>query len=180
MRKVPLAWMAALAVGLSATARAAEDKKAPGEGSYGRKGTLELGGSVDFNWDQNLFTLGLTPTVGYFVAERIEVTALFSLEYENLSVAGSRTGRTVGSLLIEPSYHIPVETEARGIWAFGGIGLGGEWDGGSVNFDVAPRVGLNIGLGKSAVFTPAISVPITFGNETLVGLKIEAGITTTF
>ena len=63
--------------------------------------------------------------------------------------------------------------------------------GGRAAFDlVVPRVGLNVDVGRSAVFTPALAVPMLFGkgqggpaddlSSFLVGLQFEAGFTTAF
>jgi hypothetical protein len=173
--------------GAERAAAAAEGHGAE-ENDYGREGVLEFGGSLGVGWSRDLFSVSLSPTVGWFVRDRIELSVLIGIEYANARLSdGTRDSTSTGSVLFEPSYHLPVSDV---LLVFAGLGAGVAYNGSHPAFDLAPRVGLNIDVGRSGVFTPAISVPILLGKEqggtaddpssVLVGLQFQAGFTTTF
>jgi hypothetical protein len=157
--------------------------------TYARKGTVEIGGSVSVEWDRDQFLVEVTSTLGWFVADRWELAFLPSIEYrDRKQVNGSHLLTSEGSFLLEPSYHLPLKDDA--LFAFGGVGVGVAYDFSNVAAAITPRVGLNIKLGRSGVFTPAVDVPILLGKyqghsvqdpaDVLVGVMFEAGFTTTF
>jgi hypothetical protein len=73
--------------------------------------------------------------------------------------------QTVLRLLLEPSFHLPLSQTA---WAFLGVGAGlasvPNGGGGSTSgFALSPRLGANILVGRSGLFTPALFVDYTSG-----------------
>jgi hypothetical protein len=155
---------------------------------YGRKGVIELGGSFGWSWNKDIWDLDLTPSIGYFIADRVELSLLVGIEYVNTKLPdGSRVHTSEGSILFEPSYHLPISDT---LLVFGGLGAGVAYNGSHPAFDVEPRLGLNVDVGRAGVFSPAFVVPILIGNgqggtaddpsNVLVGLEFQAGFTTTF
>ena len=130
---------------------------------YGRAGVLELGGSAGFAFASDYRSMNLSPTVGWFVADNLEVSAI-------LSVANIKTGdnsSTLWSALAEPSYHVPFN---RSIFGFLGLGIGGAHVSGlGTGFAVAPRIGANFMVGRSAVLTPSLSYQYTSIGTDMMG-----------
>jgi hypothetical protein len=155
------------------------------DNDYDTKGLFELGGNVGMDWNKDLFTLDLSPSLGYFVMDNVELTGFLRFDYENVAVAGDRVTTKRGSLVIEPSYHFDIYSET--LFAFAGLGIGAGYDGQHPDFELIPRVGLNIEVGRSGVLTPALRFPLLFGRNIgpdnhsgmLAGFAIEAGFTTT-
>ncbi|UJR85512.1 hypothetical protein [Sandaracinus amylolyticus] len=132
--------------------------------SYGDADTWELGGSVGGMWTEDVFTLNIFPSIGYFVIDYLELSLNVAVEYENVrDDDGSRHDETTFGVLFEPSYHIPVIDED--LFVLGGLGLGVGYDGVTVGFDIVPRVGMNIALGPGRMLNPSIRVPIIIGGE---------------
>jgi hypothetical protein len=122
-----------------------------GTQAYGRPGVMELGGSFGFNAASDYRSLSLTPTLGWFFVNNVEVSGLISVN--NIKAGGEST--TLLSALIEPSLHLPL-TDA--VFVFGGVGFGLQHaDGPGTGFAVAPRLGMNLMVGRSGVFTPAFN-----------------------
>jgi hypothetical protein len=170
---------------LSSTTAQAETPGEEDESHYGQQGQWEVGGSLDGSWSPDAFTLGLSPFIGYFLLERVELSLILRLDYENDALpAGGRSDAFEFSVLLEPSYHLPLSERLA---VFAGVGVGYARAGGAGAFDLEPRVGLNIDVGSSGVITPEISVPILFarpttegGTGTTASLVFGAGFTTTF
>src|SRR5690606_12909841 len=98
------------------------------EDDYNEAGVVEVGGALGFSWTDELFTLDLGPTIGWFVVDGFEISLIGRLEYENAEQEdGSREDGWTGSLVVEPSYHVPIHAEA--LYAFGGLGIGAGYDG---------------------------------------------------
>lgn len=133
---------AALLVLLAASPAFADDHE--------RAGMYELGASVGGNLD----SVTLSPSLGWFVAENFEVAGVFEI---------SRTDDSMMiSSLVEPSYHVPFRPRLHG---FLGMGIGYAYledRGGALA--VAPRIGLELRLGRS-VITPSLSVVRTTHRE---------------
>lgn len=154
---------------------------------YDEAGVVEVGGSVGLDWTDDLFTIDVGPTIGWFVFEGFEISLIAKFLYENEEEDdGSRTRTRAGSLVLEPSYHFPLYDES--LFGFGGLGLGGGYDGDDPDFEIIPRVGLNIEIGRAGVLTPALRVPILMGPGkggdddefgVQAGFGFEAGFTTT-
>lgn len=126
---------------------------------YGRAGVLELGGSAGFAYASDYRSMNLSPTVGWFVADNLEVSAI-------LSIANIKTGdnsSTLWSALLEPSYHVPIN---RSVFGFVGVGAGGSHVTGlGSGFAMAPRVGMNLMVGRSSVLTPSLAYQYTTINS---------------
>lgn len=142
---------------------------------YAEQNVIEVGGTAAFLWTEDAVTLDLSPTVGYFIVEYVELSAFLRVAYERREdpETGERASTKHGALILEPSYHIPLR---EALFLFGGLGLGVGYDGDNYDFEVIPRVGLRIGVGRSGELTVATRVPIiTDSDGTLVGVGFEAG-----
>ena len=122
---------------------------------YGRAGVLELGGSAGFAFASDYRNINFSPTVGWFLADNFEISAI-------LSISNIKTGdvsSTLWSALLEPSYHIPFN---RTMFGFVGLGVGASHVSGlGTGFAVAPRLGANFMVGRSGVLTPSLSYEYT-------------------
>jgi hypothetical protein len=155
---------------------------------YGEEGVFEVGGSVAFFWDDPEFTVAVSPSFGVFLFDYFELSAIVDLEYVNDEDpdTGERTGSTTVIAVIEPSYHLPLE---EGLYLLTGLGIGVGYDGEVIGLELIPRVGLNIGIGRSGILTPAARVPILLGVSTIgedggfeasAAVGLEVGYTTIF
>jgi opacity protein-like surface antigen len=122
---------------------------------YGRAGVLELGGSGGFQFATDYRAMNVSPTVGWFLADNLEISAILSAA--NIKAGDQST--TVWSGLAEPSYHVPFN---RSVFAFLGLGIGASYVSElGTGLALAPRLGMNILVGRSAVLTPSISYQYT-------------------
>ena len=119
---------------------------------YGRAGVLELGGSAGFSASGDFTQITITPSVGWFVYDNIELSGLLSFSY----VSTDDDDASLTTLLIEPSYHLPFN---RTTFGFVGVGLGGAYVSGGpgLGFAMAPRIGANFMIGRSGILSPSIS-----------------------
>lgn len=128
---------------------------------YGRAGVLELGGSAGFSFASDYRSMNFSPTIGWFLADNLEISAI-------VSVANIKTGdqqSTLWSALAEPSYHIPIN---RSIFAFLGVGAGAAHVSGlGTGFALAPRLGMNFMVGRSGVLTPSLAYQYTTIDSTM-------------
>jgi hypothetical protein len=155
------------------------------EHAYATAGSIEVGGSVDVSWTDHVLELTATPSFGYFLWDRIELTADLGVTYTRVSDDGVTTSTKTVSFVLEPSYHHPIRDH---LFLLGGLGVGVGYDGSHVEFELIPRAGLNIEVGRSSLITPSLSVPILVGRGhsdsgnvgASVGVDFEVGITTTF
>ncbi len=137
---------------------------------YGRAGVLEMGGSAGFAFASNYRDINVSPTIGYFLADNFEISAILSIS----NVKADNDSSTLWSALAEPSYHIPVN---RSVFGFLGLGLGASHISGiGTGFALAPRLGANLMVGRSAVLTPSLSYQYTTINTdtTMDGAAIVA------
>jgi hypothetical protein len=124
-----------------------------GTTGYGRAGVLEVGGSAGLTFAGDLLALRIAPSIGWFFMNNIELSAIVGLNYARTQSNGNTTHATSLNILVEPSIHIPV---SRTFFIFGGLGLGLAYaDGPGAGFALAPRLGVNVMVGRSGVFTPA-------------------------
>jgi hypothetical protein len=153
---------------------------------FSARGTLEVGGAVGAIITENTSTFTASPTVGYFVADRIEVSGIFQIAYTRIEDAfGNDDSQTVGSLIVEPSYHYPLGPD---VLVAGGVGLGGGYDGDDINFQIIPSVGLDVLTSRHTVITPTLRMPIVIadanepesGTDTDIGLALDVGISATW
>jgi hypothetical protein len=122
-----------------------------GPTGYGRAGVLELGGSAGFMAANDLTSISLTPSVGWFAADNLELSTLLSFTY--ISTGDQNT--TYTTVLVEPSYHLPFNNRTFG---FMGMGVGASYlKGPGLAFAMTPRLGANVLLGRSGVLTPALA-----------------------
>lgn len=127
-----------------------------GQVGYGRAGVLELGGSAGFTATSDFVQVSVTPSIGWFVADNLQLSGLLGYTYVRTEDdAGKATSGSITSLLVEPSYHLPL---SRTAFVFGGLGMGvAHVSGPGLGLALAPRVGGNILVGRSGVLTPALS-----------------------
>lgn len=131
---------------------------------YGRAGVLELGGSAGFSFASNYRNMNLSPTIGWFLADNLEISAIVSIA----NIKAGDESSTLWSALLEPSYHIPFN---RTMFGFVGLGAGAAHVSGlGTGFALAPRLGANFMIGRSGVLTPSISYQYTTINS-----EMEAG-----
>jgi hypothetical protein len=127
-----------------------------GQVGYGRAGVLELGGSAGFTAASDFTNVNLTPSIGWFVADNLQLSGRLSFTYvATEDEAGMTEDGSITTLLLEPSYHLPFN---RSTFGFLGVGMGGAYvSGPGMGFALAPRVGANLLVGRSGVLTPALS-----------------------
>jgi hypothetical protein len=122
-----------------------------GDTGYGRAGVLELGGSASFRAGSGFTQASIAPSVGWFLADNFQISGMFDLGY----VEQDDNSAMLTSLLVEPSYHIPFN---RSVFGFLGIGLGAAHvEDLGLGFATAPRVGMNVLVGRSGILTPSLS-----------------------
>ena len=168
-----LAWPAAAHADSQAGAPQSTSDEKP---AYGAKGTVELGGAISADWMTDLFVLDVGPQFGYFFADHWELSLIFDLIYESSRTTpeGSRATTLFQSGLVEPSYHPLI---AESVALLGGLGVGYERENGHTLFELAPRIGVNLMIGGSAVLTPAITIPILIGDHAGTGsTEATAGV----
>lgn len=132
------------------------------ETSYGRKGTFELGASTGMMLAPGFRNVNFAPMLGWFVGDNFEVSAIFGVS--NIKAGDDST--TVLSSLVEPSYHVPL---AGSTFGFIGMGVGVAYVSElGTGLEVAPRIGLNVVLGRNSVLTPSFSYEYTTHNTDTV------------
>lgn len=129
--------------------------------AYGRSGVLELGGSANFIGADSFTQVALNPSIGWFFMDNVQISAILGLSH--LSSQG--VDATFVNALIEPSLHIPFTDSLFGMV---GVGAGlGYVEGPGLGFALAPRIGLNIMVGRSGLLTPQFFAQYST-NEALV------------
>jgi hypothetical protein len=122
-----------------------------GPTGYGRAGVLELGGSAGLTLASDLRQINISPSIGWFVADNLQISAILGVSH----VGTSEDSTTLYSALAEPSYHLPFN---RSMFGFLGMGIGGSYvDSLGGGLAVAPRLGANFLVGRSGVLTPSLS-----------------------
>jgi len=125
---------------------------AGGSTAYGRAGVLELGGAAYFASATDFTQLTVNPSIGWFFMDNVQLSAILGLSH--LSAGDANT--TFVSFLIEPSLHLPFSDTTFG---FVGAGIGPSWiDGPGLGLAFAPRIGLNMAVGRSGILTPSVYV----------------------
>jgi hypothetical protein len=144
-----------------------------GTQAYGRAGVLELGGSAGFAAASGFTQVSLTPSIGYFVMDNVELSGL--INYNMADAGGVQT--SILNVLAEPSLHLPMNDQ---LFGFLGLGRGLSYaDGPGAGFALAPRLGLNVMVGRSGVLTPAIlvSYSTTDAIQTSAGTLLAVNVT---
>ena len=126
------------------------------EVAYGRSGVLELGGAFNFNGIGSQSSLSLTPSIGWFVVDNVELSALVRVT-NSTQASGSRA--TSVTALFEPSVHLPF---TDGAFVFAGLGVGGAYlNGVGGGIAVEPRIGADVMIGRSGVLKPSVGYNLT-------------------
>jgi hypothetical protein len=129
-----------------------------GTQAYARAGVLELGGSGGFAAASNYTRFELSPSVGLFVVDNVELSLLTAFNYFRIGSTDTApsTHATELKALIEPSFHLPFSQLAFG---FLGLGAGVNYvTGHDAGFALQPRLGANFLVGRSGVLTPSLNV----------------------
>jgi len=164
LRTFPKALAAAPLAALMVLPRPARGQDDHAARPYAQAGLIELGGFAHFMAAKDYSALGLFPTFGWFAWDNVELSAIVGLTRvgevvevrEGVSAGVSRTQLL---LLGEPSFHLPF---SETVYGFVGLGLGlahqarSPGPGAGPGFALAPRLGLNLVIAHSAVFTPAL------------------------
>ncbi len=127
-----------------------------GTQAYGRAGVMELGGSAGFSAASNYSRFELSPSIGMYVIDNLELSLLTGVSHFRVGSEGDRVSATEVKALIEPSLHLPFSQVA-----FGFVGLGAGFNyisGHDAGFALQPRLGMNFLIGRSGVLTPAFNV----------------------
>jgi hypothetical protein len=130
-----------------------------GTQAYARAGVLELGGFANLTSAKNYLSIGFSPTIGYFFIDNVEISAIIGVSYAKQTLAGESVHQTLITALAEPSVHIPF---TKSLYGFLGVGFGvasqssDPGPSAGAGFALAPRLGLNIMVGRSGILTPAL------------------------
>ena len=166
---------APMAPGVGVTAQAGVG----GTQAYGRAGVLELGGNAGFNLSSKTSRVEVAPFIGLFIADNLEISAIAA--FTRLSVedaTGKSNSNTEFRLLLEPSYHLPF---SETLFGFFGLGAGVAYNGDDFGFALAPRLGLNILIGRSGILTPSLGVQYSSVDAvTLPGGGAVIGVQTSY
>jgi hypothetical protein len=142
-----------------------------GPTGYGRAGVLELGGSAGLTLASDLRNINVSPSIGWFVADNLQLSAILGVSH----VGTSEESTTLYSALAEPSYHLPFN---RSMFGFLGMGVGGSYvDSLGGGLAVAPRIGANFLIGRSGVLTPALSWQYTTHDIGTVSIEEQQQLT---
>ena len=118
---------------------------------YGHAGRFELGGAGGVSVASDVRDVRVAPAIGWFVAERFELSAIASVAHLK---AGAQSA-TLWSTLLEPSYHVALDDRTFGVLGMG-IGVAYQRRLGT-GLAVAPRIGLEFVVGRALVITPALA-----------------------
>lgn len=121
-----------------------------GEVGYGRAGVLELGGSAGLMLSADFRNVTVSPSIGWFVANNLELSAILSVS----NIKAADESATMWSAVVEPSYHLPFN---RTTFGFLGMGVGAAYEQRlGAGLAVAPRIGANFLVGRSGILTPSL------------------------
>jgi len=134
------------------------------EHSYARAGVLELGGFGNVTLGDSFTSIGCSPTIGWFIFDGVEISAITSVNFVSqktvtFNSSGAQVIEDADSLVLlflaEPSYHFRLTPVMYGFVGVG-AGVADQDPGAGTGFAVAPRFGLNVLIGRSGIFTPAM------------------------
>ncbi len=137
--------------------------------AYARSGVVELGGGLSWSGDSDNNTLAVSPVLGWFAADNLELSLL--LQWTRTASPAFAEAENAFSALVEPSYHLPIKDW---MFVFGGLGIGVNHitrnaapavpgvavttpATGTTGFALAPRVGMNFLLGRSGLISPSVT-----------------------
>ncbi len=146
-----------------------------GTQAYARAGVLELGGSAGFARASDFTQVNVSPSVGWFFMDNLQLSGIVGINYINASGNSS----TLMTYLAEPSYHLPFSDK---VFGFLGVGAGLAYaKGAGAGFALAPRLGINVLVGRSGILTPAFQMvyntteTIPTANGTAVAINTTYG-----
>jgi hypothetical protein len=145
-----------------------------GTQAYGRAGVLELGGSAGFAAAKDYTQLNISPSVGWFFVDNFEISGIVGVNYIH---TGGQSG-TLMTYLAEPSYHLPFSNRLFGFLGVG-AGLAYQKDAGA-GFALAPRLGMNVLVGRSGILTPALQLVYNTTEVTPVPQGTAVAVNTTY
>ena len=145
--------------------------------AYAEAGVLEAGGSAGFSRSNSLTALTLSPSIGWFIADNFQISGLTNITYAAVDGDGS----LFLTALVEPSYHLPFTDT---IFGFAGVGAGLSYiEDAGAGFAIQPRIGMNLLIGRSGIFTPSINfaystvdADVVGTNQTLLTVEPSLGI----
>lgn len=130
--------------------------------AYAEAGVLELGGSLSFVTANNFDQLSVSPSVGWFFTNNIQLSGILS--YNTVSAHGQSA--TYWTVLAEPSYHYPF---SKTVFGLAGLGVGLAHADSGTGTAIQPRVGVNILIGRSGILTPAFFTAFNTIDSVAVG-----------
>lgn len=142
-----------------------------GTQAYARAGVLELGGSGGFAAASRYTRFELSPSIGLFVVDNVELSLLTGFNYFSIGSTENEpsTSATELKALIEPSFHLPF---SQTVFGFLGLGAGVNYiTGQSAGFALQPRLGANFLIGRSGVLSPSFNVAYS----TVEAIRTPAG-----
>lgn len=145
-----------------------------GTQAYGRAGVLELGGSAGFAAAKDYTQLNISPSVGWFFVDNFDISGIVGINYIHTGGQGS----TLMTYLAEPSYHLPFSNRLFGFVGVG-AGLAYQKDAGA-GFALAPRLGMNVLVGRSGILTPALQLVYNTTEVTPVPQGTAVAVNTTY
>lgn len=133
-----------------------------GNVAFARAGVVEVGGQLSLTSANKYFEIGASPQIGYFFADNLQISVLAGFHHAKVDGMGSAT---VGSLLLEPSLHMPINNSS---FVFVGVGGGALLQQGGVSgLAVAPRAGVKVLAGRSGMLTLDVQPIFAFKNDNL-------------
>ena len=133
----------------------AEDAGVGSELAYASQSVLELGGTLAFFHQSNTTQFSLSPFIGYFIIDGLQLSLIAQLNILHINGDGDADSSTdvFVTALAEPSYHLAL---TKSLYAFLGLGFGGAFARDpKADFIFRPRIGVDILVGRSAIFKPA-------------------------
>jgi opacity protein-like surface antigen len=150
-----------------------------GDLAYATRSVVEVGGVLALRHQSETTQFRVSPSIGYFFADNLELTLFPELTITRISGddgdagEGAQTDWTVG-VLLEPSYHLPFNDR---LLAFAGLGVGVNFaEDPNVDLLFRPRLGLDILVGRSGIFKPAAFMDVGLADGLSAG-GLEAGFT---
>lgn len=156
-----------------------------GDVAYASKGVVEIGGHGTAEVAGDFTNISIRPFAGWFLADNFQLSGILELAWSQvdytdpLTDESSSESSTLFGLYAEPSYHLPFSERTLG---FLGVGLGPTYDSQEFGFSVRPRLGLDLLVGRSGIFRPALEVTystvdvVSRNNQNLVGVSTTYGI----
>ncbi len=147
--------------------------------AYASRSVVEVGGVLAFRHQSKTTNFRLSPSVGYFFIDNLELTLFPELVITRIAADGDEAGEgaqtdwSVG-VVLEPSYHMPFNDR---LFAFAALGVGLNFaEDPGVDLLFRPRLGLDVLVGRSGILKPAAFMDVGV-NDGLSAGGFEAGFT---